>query len=89
MSNLAATSAVAGRPVHMPTLKDLANDGLKYNEFHNTALGPPTGITLLTGRNERMNNIGGITEVATRFPETKWAPRSNVGARQPGIRPCS
>jgi hypothetical protein len=35
MSNLAATSAVAGGPVHMPTLEDLANDGLKYNEFHN------------------------------------------------------
>jgi len=43
-------SSAFGGPIHMPTVEALANDGLRYNEFHTTALCSPTRIALLTGR---------------------------------------
>jgi arylsulfatase A-like enzyme len=61
-------SSAFGGPVHMPTVEKLANDGLRYNEFHTTALCSPTRMALLTGRNHHMGNMGGITEVATAIP---------------------
>src|ERR1700722_13081635 len=57
-----------GGPIHMPTVEALANDGLRYNEFHTTALCSPTRSALLTGRNHHMNNFGSIAESATAFP---------------------
>jgi arylsulfatase A-like enzyme len=57
-----------GGPVHMPTAESLASEGLRYNEFHTTALCSPTRTALLTGRNHHMGNMGGITEIATGFP---------------------
>src|SRR4051812_47388865 len=35
-------SSVFGGPIHMPTVEKLAQDGLKYNRFHTTALCSPT-----------------------------------------------
>ena len=35
-------SSAFGGPIHMPTVEALANDGLRYNEFHTTALCSPT-----------------------------------------------
>jgi arylsulfatase A-like enzyme len=61
-------SSAFGGPVHMPTAEMLANSGLRYNQFHTTALCSPTRTALLSGRNHHMNNMGGITEVATAFP---------------------
>ena len=61
-------SSAFGGPIHMPTVDALAKGGLRYNEFHTTALCSPTRAALLTGRNHHMNNMGGITEVATAFP---------------------
>ena len=57
-----------GGPIHMPTVDRLASGGLRYNQFHTTALCAPTRIALLTGRNHHMNNMGSITETATAFP---------------------
>jgi len=57
-----------GGPVHMPTAEQLAKEGLRFNEFHTTALCSPTRAALLTGRNHHMNNMGSITEAATAFP---------------------
>src|SRR5512135_384154 len=57
-----------GGPVHMPTVDRLAGAGLRYNQFHTTALCAPTRMALLTGRNHHMNNMGSITETATAFP---------------------
>jgi hypothetical protein len=56
-----------GGPVQMPTLESLAADGLRYNQFHTTALCSPTRAALTTGRNHHMNNMGAITEMATAF----------------------
>ena len=70
-------SSAFGGPVHMPTVEALANDGLRYNEFHTTALCSPTRAALLSGRNHHMNNMGSITETATAFPgQTGQRPNS-------------
>src|ERR1700730_9735304 len=57
-------SEAFGGPIHMPTVERLANEGLRYNEFHTTALCSPTRSALLSGRNHHMNNMGAITELA-------------------------
>ncbi|MBY0400082.1 sulfatase-like hydrolase/transferase, partial [Myxococcota bacterium] len=49
-------SGTFGGPIEMPTLQALANDGLRYNRFHTTALCSPTRTALLTGRNHHVNN---------------------------------
>jgi len=53
-----------GGPVHMPTVDRLAAGGLRYNQFHTTALCSPTRTALLSGRNHHTNNMGSITETA-------------------------
>ena len=42
-------SSAFGGPIHMPTVEHLANEGLRYNEFHTTALCSPTRSALLSG----------------------------------------
>jgi arylsulfatase len=70
-------SSAFGGPIHMPTVEALANNGLRYNEFHTTALCSPTRTALLTGRNHHMNNFGSIAETATAFPgQTGQRPNS-------------
>ena len=66
----------------MPTLDRLAEQGLKYNRFHTTALCSPTRVALLTGRNHHTNNAGAIMEVATAFP-------GNTGARPQSVTPLA
>lgn len=61
-------SSAFGGPIQMPTLEKLAKKGLKYNNFHTTALCSPTRAALLTGRNHHQCNMGSITETATAFP---------------------
>jgi len=57
-----------GGPVSMPTLDKLAQNGLRYNNFHTTALCSPTRAALKSGRNHHQVNMGFITEMATGFP---------------------
>src|SRR5262245_37150816 len=61
-------SSAFGGPVRMPTVEALAANGLRYNEFHTTALCSPTRAALLSGRNHHVNNMGSVTETATAFP---------------------
>ena len=61
-------SEAFGGPIHMPTVTRLANAGLRYNQFHTTALCSPTRAALLSGRNHHLNNMGSVTETATTFP---------------------
>ncbi|MGC2460311.1 MAG: arylsulfatase [Steroidobacteraceae bacterium] len=60
-------SSAFGGPIQMPTLDALANQGLRFNEFHTTALCSPTRTALLSGRNHHINNMSSITETATAF----------------------
>lgn len=62
-----ATSAFGG-PCYMPNAERLAQNGLKYNRFHTTALCSPTRAALLSGRNHHSVNMAGITECATPNP---------------------
>src|SRR5277367_1250192 len=71
-----------GGPVNMPTLDRLAQGGLRYNEFHVTALCSPTRAALLTGRNHHMVNTGAVMDVATAFP-------GNTGVRPNSIAPLA
>jgi arylsulfatase A-like enzyme len=57
-----------GGPVPMPALERVAAQGLRYNQFHTTALCSPTRAALLTGRNHHSVHMGGITEIANSFP---------------------
>jgi arylsulfatase A-like enzyme len=71
-----------GGPIHMPTAESLAKEGLRFNQFHTTALCSPTRTALLTGRNHHMNNMGSITETATAFP-------GNTGQRPNNVAPLA
>jgi arylsulfatase len=62
-----ATSTFGG-PIQTPTLDRLAAAGLRYNNFHTTALCSPTRNALKTGRNHHTTNTGSIMETATAFP---------------------
>jgi arylsulfatase len=57
-----------GGPIQTPTLDQLAQSGLRYNNFHTTALCSPTRNALKTGRNHHTTNTGSIMETATAFP---------------------
>jgi arylsulfatase A-like enzyme len=57
-----------GGGINMPTLDALAKSGLRYTQFHTTALCSPTREALLTGRNHHSVGMGAITEVATSAP---------------------
>ena len=59
-----APSAVT---IPMPMLDSLASQGLRYNQFHTTALCSPTRMAILTGRNHHTVNTGAIMELATAF----------------------
>ena len=62
------SSSAFGGPCQTPTFERLAEQGLKYNRFHTTALCSPTRQALLTGRNHHAVGMGGITEIATSAP---------------------
>lgn len=57
-----------GGPVDTPNLTRLAERGLRYNQFHTTALCSPTRAALLTGRNHHSVNTGVVEELATGYP---------------------
>jgi len=57
-----------GGPIQTPTLDALAANGLRFNNFHTTALCSPTRNALKTGRNHHTTNTGSIMETATAFP---------------------
>lgn len=75
-------SEAFGGPVTTPTMDKLAENGVRYNRFHTTALCSPTRVALLTGYNHHSNNAGSIMETATMFP-------GNTGVRPQSITPMA
>ncbi len=57
-----------GSPIETPNLDALAEDGLRYNNMHTTALCSPTRACIITGRNHHSNGMACITELATGYP---------------------
>ena len=77
-----ATSTFGG-PCHTPVLDKLAKGGLRYNNFHTTALCSPTRAALLTGHNHHSASTGVIMEMGTGFPGyTGIMPRSTATIAQ-------
>src|SRR5262245_6832168 len=58
-----------GSPVcETPHLDNLAKNGVRYSNFHTTALCSPSRSCFLTGRNHHSNAMACITEASTGFP---------------------
>src|SRR5918996_260700 len=57
-----------GSDIATPTFDRLAAEGLRYTNFHTTALCSPTRACVLTGRNHHTCGMGRIAELATGFP---------------------
>jgi arylsulfatase len=64
-----ATSTFGGL-INTPTFDDLASNGLRYTNFHTTAICAPTRAALLTGRNSHSVHMGGFahTRMSAGFP---------------------
>ena len=57
-----------GGPVETPNIDRIASRGVRYTQWHTTALCSPTRSCLLTGRNHTRNSMACITEAAIGFP---------------------
>jgi arylsulfatase len=57
-----------GGVVPTPSLDRIANNGLRYTQFHSTALCSPTRAALITGRNHHSVGFGVISEISTGYP---------------------
>lgn len=57
-----------GGPVRTPTMSRIARQGVRYSNFHTTALCSPTRASLLTGRNATSNGMATIAEFSSGFP---------------------
>ena len=75
-------SGAFGGPLNMPTVDRLGQGGLKYNQFHTTALCSPSRAALLTGRNHHTTNTGSIMETSTAYP-------GNTGQRPESVAPLA
>jgi arylsulfatase A-like enzyme len=57
-----------GGVIPTPSLDRIANAGLRYTQFHSTALCSPTRAALITGRNHHAVGFGVISELSTGYP---------------------
>jgi arylsulfatase A-like enzyme len=57
-----------GGVIPTPALDRIAKAGLRYTQFHSTALCSPTRAALITGRNHHSSGFGVISEQATGYP---------------------
>jgi arylsulfatase len=57
-----------GGPIETPNIDRIAADGVRFTQWHTTALCSPTRSCLLTGRNHTRNGMACITEAAVGFP---------------------
>ena len=60
--------ACYGGPVETPNIDRVVAAGLRYTQWHTTALCSPSRSCLLTGRNHTRNSMACITEAAIGFP---------------------
>ena len=61
-------SSTFGGVIPTPALDRIAKAGLRYTQFHSTALCSPTRAALITGRNHHSVGFGVITELSTGYP---------------------
>ena len=68
-----------GGPIETPNIDKIAGDGVRYTQWHTTALCSPTRSCLLTGRNHTRNSMACITEAAVGFPSASGTIRPENG----------
>ena len=68
-----------GGPYRVPHIERLAQQGLRYTNFHTTALCSPTRAALLTGRNHHSVGMATITETASDQPGYSGRMPRNAG----------
>src|SRR5438067_1198920 len=61
-------SGTFGGVIPTPALDRIAKAGLRYTQFHSTALCSPTRAALITGRNHHSMGFGMISELSTGYP---------------------
>src|SRR6202451_4675080 len=61
-------SSTFGGVIPTPALDRIAKAGLRYTQFHSTALCSPTRAALITGRNHHSVGYGVIGEMSTGYP---------------------
>jgi arylsulfatase len=61
-------SGTFGGVIPTPAMDRIAKAGLRYTQFHSTALCSPTRAALITGRNHHSVGYGVIGELSTGFP---------------------
>jgi arylsulfatase len=61
-------SSTFGGVIPTPAMDRVAKAGLRYTQFHSTALCSPTRAALITGRNHHSVGFGVISEQATGYP---------------------
>lgn len=62
------TSSAFGGLMQTPTLDSLANNGLRYTNFHTTGVCSPTRAALLTGRNHHSVHMGHLNYNSMGYP---------------------
>lgn len=60
-----------GSTIETPNIDRLAANGLRYTNFHTTALCSPTRACLLTGRNHHSVGMRGVSNFDTGFPHMR------------------
>jgi arylsulfatase A-like enzyme len=63
-----AAPSTFGGVIPTPALDRIANNGLRYINFHTTSLCSPTRAALLTGRNHHSVGFGVISETSSGYP---------------------
>ncbi len=61
-------SSAFGGVIPTPAMERIAQAGLRYTQFHSTALSSPTRAAIITGRNHHAVGFGQISEFATGYP---------------------
>ena len=61
-------SGTFGGVIPTPSMDRIASMGLRYTQFHSTALCSPTRAAIITGRNHHSVGFGVIGEMSTGFP---------------------
>lgn len=76
-----------GSEIDTPNLDRLARGGLRYTNFHTTALCSPTRASLLTGRNHHSVGMATLSNWDTGFPGSRGRIAKSAGTIAEMLRP--
>jgi arylsulfatase A-like enzyme len=76
-----------GSSIETPNIDKLAAGGLRYTNFHTTALCSPTRAALLTGRNHHSVGMRGLANWNTGFPNCTGTVAKSAGTIAEMLRP--